>query len=78
MASSQPFQLLASLQQEAAVGNADSHPLAASQPDEQAREARLAMRCQKVQIVVVASNAGAQFAMLRQVAAWSAPLTNMS
>ena len=65
----EPFQLLAGLQQQAAPGNGHRHSPAVPKPHEEAREARLAVDGQEVEVVVVARYAGAGLAMHLQVAA---------
>ena len=67
MAGSEPLQLLAGLDEEAAVGDAHGDAAAVPQPDEQAREAGLAVDGQQVEVVVVAGVAAAQLAVLAEV-----------
>ena len=71
MASSEPFHLLASLEQKAAIWYGDSCSLTTAQPDEETGKPRLAMNGQEIEIVVVASNAGTQLAMLLQICSCS-------
>ncbi len=54
----EPLDLLSSLDEQAAVGDADGHAPAVLQPHRQPREARLAVDGQKVQVVVVPGIAG--------------------
>ena len=71
MAGSQPLQLLASLQQQAPRGYLDGQPSAVPQPDEEPREARLAVDGEEVEVIVEARDAGANPAILLQVATCS-------
>lgn len=67
VAACQPLQLFASLDEEAAGWNLNSNPLAIAQPDKQTRKARLAMYCQEVEVIVVASIAHVKRVMHLQV-----------
>ena len=63
----QPLQLFTSLNEETARRDPNSNPFAIAQPDKQAREARLAMYCQEVEVIVVASIAHVQRVVHLQV-----------
>ncbi len=69
MAACQPLHLLASLNQEAAIGELHRNAPAIPQPNIQAWESRLAVNGQEVEVVVVASIASPELAMLCQVSA---------
>ena len=60
MAIGQPLNLLAGLDEQAAIGDADRHAAAVLQPHRQAGEARLAVDGQEIQIIVVAGIACSQ------------------
>lgn len=67
VAACQPLQLFASLDEETACRNPDRNPLAVAQPHKQTREARFAMYCQKVEVIVVASIAHVESVVHLQV-----------
>lgn len=67
MTCSEVLQLLASLDEEAAVWDADRDAPPVSQPDEEAREPGLAVDGQQIEVVMEASIAAAEDAVLAQI-----------
>ena len=69
VAACEPFQLLASLEQQAARRDFDSNAPAITQPHKQARKAGSAMYGQEVEVIVIASIAHIECVMSLQVSA---------
>jgi len=65
----QPLHLLASLQQQAAVGDADGQPAPVLEPHRESREAALAVRRQEIEVVVPPGQDGAAPPVRAQVRA---------
>lgn len=63
----QPLNLLAGLDEETAIWDADRNAAAVLKPDSQPREARLSMDGQEIEVIMVPGIAAAELTILAQI-----------